>query len=88
METTTFGSKIKRRLTDESLSCFESMNVGDQWQYLTSSDNQTHHSVWINREQKSLLEFCEGDVFEITAPDDFTFNLETQVQIEFCDSQR
>lgn len=88
IETTPYGSTLFRSLTSESLGCFESMNVGNEWKYLTSVDNRTHHSVWINPKQRSLLTYCEGDVVEILSPDEFTFSLETQVQLDFTDAQK
>lgn len=86
IEKTPFGSTVFRSLANESLSCFESMNLNCHWKYLTSVDDRTHHSVWINPKQRSLLTYCEGDVVEILSPDDFTFSLETQVQLDFTDA--
>lgn len=87
IEKTPFGSTVFRSLANESLSCFESMNLNSDWKYLTSVDDRKHHGVWINPQQKSLLTFCEGDVIEILAPDEFTFSLEAQVQLDFTESQ-
>lgn len=85
--TTSFGSKIERTLTCESLQCFESMNLDSSWRYLASAD-PSHHAVWVNEKERSLLEFSEGDITVITAPDEFIFNLELAVQVEFADAQR
>lgn len=82
---TAFGATITKQDTSESRSCFESMKLGDQWAYLTSSNEE--HSVWMNRSEKSLLEYSKGQVTKITAPDDFVFGLEVQVHLEFCASQ-
>tara|TARA_Y100001963_G_C6764253_1_gene441348 strand:- start:1068 stop:1352 length:285 start_codon:yes stop_codon:yes gene_type:complete len=82
---TSFGATITKQDTSESLSCFESMKLGDQWAYLTSSNAE--HSVWMNRSEKSILEYSKGQVTTITAPDDFVFSLEMQVQLEFCNAQ-
>lgn len=87
MSTTSFGSKIERSLTVESLQCFESMNIDSSWRYLASAD-PSHHAVWANEKERALLEFCEGDITLITAPDEFIFNLEMAVQVEFADAQR
>ena len=84
-EKTAFGATITKQDTSESRSCFESMKLGDQWAYLTSSNAE--HSVWMNRSEKSLLEYSNGQVTKITAPDDFVFGLEVQVHLEFCASQ-
>lgn len=86
METTSFGSSVFRSKTNESLKCYESMNLGGAWSFLTSIDDQQNHAIYINRQQHSLLEFSKGEIAVIESPDDFTFSLETQVQIEFADS--
>ena len=82
---TAFGATITKQDTSESRSCFESMKLGDQWAYLTSSNAE--HSVWMNRSEESLLEYSNGQVTKITAPDDFVFGLEVHVHLEFCSSQ-
>ncbi|MAA93003.1 MAG: hypothetical protein CML21_00565 [Rheinheimera sp.] len=82
---TAFGATITKQDTSDSLSCFESMLVGDQWAYLTSSNAE--HSVWMNPSEKSILEYSKGQITKITAPDDFVFGLEVHVQLEFCSSQ-
>jgi hypothetical protein len=87
MEKTPFGSKVTRSVTGCSLSCFESEQAGN-WQYLTSQDARRHHAVWFDTNTLKIREFCEGDIIEITAPDQAIFDSELNVQIRFAASMQ
>jgi hypothetical protein len=87
-EKTAFGSDVTRSLTMDSLHCFEAMELGNGWKILTSSDRFQHHAVWYNRENRSLVSFCEGDVVKIESPDESAFSLEVQHQITFSEGFR
>ncbi len=79
---TPFGSKATIEQSQESLSCFESMHLtGSEWKFLATSDNHQKHAVWINHQQKSILEFCDGEITEIKAPDELIFQFEAQVHL-------
>lgn len=82
-EKTVFGSDVTRSLTMDSLRCFEAMELGNGWKILTSSDQYQHHAVWCNDANRSLVTFCEGDVVKIESPDETTYDLEMQHQINF-----
>lgn len=87
-EKTAYGSDVQRSLTMDSLRCFESMELGNGWRILTSSDTFQHHAVWYNREERALISYCEGDVVKISSPDERAFSLEIQHQVSFCEGMR
>lgn len=81
VDKTPFGALIVQEQTAESLSCFREKNLDKEWTFLTSKDE--NHSLWTNSSERAILEFDCGTVTKITAPDDFMFALEVQVQLQF-----
>lgn len=75
------GSVITRELTPYSISGFEA-GLGDGWQYLASASPA--HAVYANKEQLSLVTYCEGDVITKKSPNEFVFNIEQAREIEFA----
>lgn len=85
---TPFGSKATIEETQESLSCFESMHLsGSEWKFLATSDDHQKHAVWINSEQKSILEFSNGEVTVVKAPDELIFQFEASVHFNMAQAE-
>lgn len=76
---TPFGSQATIEETHESLSCYESMHLTGEWKFLATSDDHRNHAVWINSQQKSIVEFSNGEVTQIKAPDELVFKFEANV---------
>jgi hypothetical protein len=75
------GSVITRELTPYSISGFEA-GLGDGWSYLASA--APAHAVYANKDQLSLVTYCEGDVITKTSPNEYVFILEQALEIEFA----
>jgi len=53
------------------------------WSQYDTTQDAWYFGVWINKQERKIICYCEGDISITTSPDDKTFELEMQQLNDF-----
>lgn len=84
-EITDFGSILSRSNGCFCSDAFQYKNLFEPKAELLCVEAE-YHAVFVNRAERKLITYCEGDVVTITAPDDATLDQEIQDCVTYFDT--